>query len=246
MTPHKFTIPAHLCICRDPSCLIPYGKCHCTCGREVPVAYRDWKIRGWKKGVPIRYISGHSTRLIKTVETSIPFKIDGDPCRLIALTQGIYSIVDEDVYYQLGNRSWSARWSASSHTFYAHRSSSIFDDGYTSEIQMHREILGMNASDKRDVDHKNGVGVDNRRRNLRPATRSENSKNSRDYRNNTSGRKGVHLRKDTGKYMVYIRAGGRLKSLGSYETFDQACAIRDAAEKEYYGEFSSKASRGDF
>lgn len=43
-----------------PSVNIPYGYCHCTCGRKTTVSQVNNRRHGWVKGVPKKYILGHS------------------------------------------------------------------------------------------------------------------------------------------------------------------------------------------
>ncbi len=42
---------------------IPYGYCHCGCGQKSPIAARTDNKKGWVKGEPKRFISGHFARL---------------------------------------------------------------------------------------------------------------------------------------------------------------------------------------
>jgi len=58
--PSRITLPPGLCICRDLNCKIPYGECHCGCGGSAPIAKNSNKEKGWTKGLPKRYIHGHT------------------------------------------------------------------------------------------------------------------------------------------------------------------------------------------
>lgn len=42
---------------------IPYGFCHCGCGQKTKLARRNSVKRGMIKGMPIRFVLGHSTHL---------------------------------------------------------------------------------------------------------------------------------------------------------------------------------------
>lgn len=79
-----------------------------------------------------------------------------------------------------------------------------------------------------DIDHINGDRADNRIGNLRVATRSENSRNTKLRCTNSSGRVGVSQRR--GKWRATIRANNRQHELGIFDTFEEAAAARDAAE----------------
>ena len=39
---------------------IPYGYCHCGCGQQTNIARDSWAKKGWVKGEPLKYISGHN------------------------------------------------------------------------------------------------------------------------------------------------------------------------------------------
>lgn len=41
---------------------IPYGECHCGCGRLVNLAPWNSNDRGWAKGEPVKFMSGHNSK----------------------------------------------------------------------------------------------------------------------------------------------------------------------------------------
>jgi len=77
---------------------------------------------------------------------------------------------------------------------------------------------------KGDIDHINQDPSDNRIENLRDVSDVINLHNvsncNRD--NKTSGVRGVHLHKMTGKYRAQITIGGKVKSLGLFDTIEKA------------------------
>ena len=81
-----------------------------------------------------------------------------------------------------------------------------------------------------DIDHINGVRDDNRLDNLREATRGQNCQNTGRRTDNSSGVKGVHLRKDTGKYSASIMVDGKTSYLGSFDTLEEAKMAREQEE----------------
>lgn len=91
----------------------------------------------------------------------------------------------------------------------------------------------------KEVDHKNGDGLDNRRENLRAATDSQNSANAGKCAcASTSRFKGVSWGKDRGKWRAYIEMNGRQKFLGYFhDELDAARAYNEAA-LEAFGEFA--------
>lgn len=72
------------------------------------------------------------------------------------------------------------------------------------------------------VDHINNNGLDNRRSNLRPASKSLNSLNSKTRSDNTSGYKGVSF--SHGKYVAEISKDGKRHYLGRFSTPEDAHA----------------------
>jgi hypothetical protein len=90
-----------------------------------------------------------------------------------------------------------------------------------------------------DVDHVNRDRSDNRWINLRPATRSENMANTGPPGNNTSGHRGVHLRKDTGRWSAYGQCGPRRVYLGCFGSREEASEVVSKWRVENYGEFAA-------
>ena len=89
-----------------------------------------------------------------------------------------------------------------------------------------------------DIDHKNLRRDDNRFENLRPATRPQNNINAVIHSNNSSGFKGVGWHKQIGRWRAYLTVNKRQRSLGLFDTKEEAAAARDRAELAAYGEFS--------
>ena len=107
-------------------------------------------------------------------------------------------------------------------------------------IRMHRVILErMGFKDFEDSDHVNKDKLDNRRCNLRPATRSQNNCNRSRRSHNTSGYLGVNWHKLTKKWRAYIAIGKKHKHLGLYKTKEKAARAYNDAAKKHYGEFAT-------
>lgn len=77
-----------------------------------------------------------------------------------------------------------------------------------------------------DIDHINGNKKDNRIKNLRLVTVSQNLQNSKKRCDNTSGYKGVSLHKKTGKWTARIKIHNKYKHLGLFTS-------KEAAYKTY-------------
>ena len=97
-----------------------------------------------------------------------------------------------------------------------------------------------------EIDHVNSVRNDNRWANLRDATHAENIRNTRMFAHNTSGARGVYLRKDTGKWQAQIKLHGKHISLGCFDTAKEASDVRNAKAKEIHGNFYRATSEETF
>ncbi len=154
--------------------------------------------------------------------------------RLIPLTQGKYAIVDPEDFDELNKHKWYAR--EAGHTFYAVRSIRKNNINVTT-VQMHRQII--NPPDGRVVDHKNHEGLDNRKVNLRPATRAQNAWNSINLpKNGSSKYRGVKYSKANGKFRAAINVNGKRIHLGYFENEIDAAKAYDNAARLYRGNFA--------
>lgn len=105
-------------------------------------------------------------------------------------------------------------------------------------IQMHRLVT--QCPDDMEVDHIYHNEWDNRKEFLRIITHSQNCMNNTLSCNNTSGVTGVSWDKNYEKWRAYIQIDKKNTSLGHYDDFNEAVAIRKAAELKYYGEYRYK------
>ena len=84
-----------------------------------------------------------------------------------------------------------------------------------------------------EVDHINGIRDDNRWCNLRDVTKSENQRNAKIRKVNTSGFNGVDFHTKHNKWRARIYVDGRSELLGYFSNFFVACCVRKAAEQEH-------------
>jgi hypothetical protein len=84
-----------------------------------------------------------------------------------------------------------------------------------------------------EIDHINGIKIDNRISNLRVVTHDENMRNQRRYKSSTSGVAGVSWRKCIGKWRSSIHNKGQHYHLGYFTDKQDAIAARKSAEAEY-------------
>lgn len=122
----------------------------------------------------------------------------------------------------------------------------ITKDGYVictyGRILMHRLIMNFPNS---VIDHIHGKVSrnDNRKSNLRVATHSQNSMNTKLRSDNSSGVAGVTFEKFTNKWRSYITVNKKRKTLGRFDNFEDAVRARKDAEEKYFGEYSYDSSQ---
>jgi hypothetical protein len=154
----------------------------------------------------------------------------------IPLTQGKYALIDEEDFALVSQYKWWARKSSSKNTvrWYVVRTIRL-TDGRWIEQRLHRFLLHPPVGI--DVDHVNGNVLDNRRCNLRLATRSENSRNRHTVRG-ASKYLGVFFKKQTGRWMAQIVDHGTAIHLGYFDSEVEAALAYDEAASRIHGEFA--------
>lgn len=156
--------------------------------------------------------------------------------REIALSQGMLALVDEVDFEYLRQFKWCV--SRYGQTSYALRHKGPLAQQVT--IFMHRAIaerMGLDIAGK-EVDHISTDGLDNRRSNLRAATKAENQHNQGRNRTNRSGYKGVCWVTSRRKWLACIKVGGKSRFLGHFKTAEQAAQAYDTAARSFFGEFA--------
>lgn len=88
------------------------------------------------------------------------------------------------------------------------------------------------------IDHIDGNKANNAPSNLRMASHSQNNFNSKAYRNNRSGLKGVCWNKARSKWVAQIAANGTEKHLGYFSSKEDAHRAYCSAAAELHGEFA--------
>lgn len=154
--------------------------------------------------------------------------------RRIPLSRGMFATVDNRDFAELSRYKWNA--AQRSNTFYAAR---IVPSGRRSPlgvVYMHRQILGAQPGDK--TDHRDGNGLNNRRRNIRICTAQQNSAAFRNFRRSKTVRyRGVTQKRN--KFRARITLRGYEIGLGSFDTAIQAARAYDQAARLFFGEFAS-------
>jgi hypothetical protein len=217
--------------------IVPRGLCHCGCGQPTRIAPFTSRAIGWVNGQPIRYIRGHANRHPRIdFSNAEPFKIDGVYCKLLSLANGFFTIVDAEDYEQLARFHWYALY-AKGAGYYVVRHRPTKKKATGKHIYLHRFLLELSDDSPLYGDHRNGVTLDNRKKNLRIVTAEQNTHNHKMHLANTSGIEGVYWSKARGKWQAQIRIHGKQVNLGRRVSFAEAVALREEAEQKYRGEF---------
>lgn len=160
----------------------------------------------------------------------------------IPLTQGQIAIVDdvdEAIIQAVGRWCYADGYAVHYYTD---------DKGKRKRLFMHRfvmeHVLGSPIPAGYQVDHISGyrlgkaARLDNRRTNLRLATRSQNQASKGPQINSSSGFKGINFR--AGKYDVRLRYYRQRFYLGRYACLEEAKSVYAYAHRLLWGEFTTE------
>lgn len=154
--------------------------------------------------------------------------------KTIPLTKGKVTIVDDIDYEIFGSFKWSAKENRRKFTTNWYAVRSVHINGKKHCLRLHREILKRMGYSNFECDHRDGNSLNNRRCNLRTATRSQNNMN-RPNINGISQYKGVYRNKN--KWCAQIQINSKKIYLGRFDSEVVAAKTYDNKAKELFGEF---------
>ncbi len=132
-------------------------------------------------------------------------------------TAGIAHVDREDVRWL---NTWAWRLNAGGYVYRGERRGGVYHT-----IYLHREIMGLEAGDPREVDHEDGDPLNNRRSNLLVVdTRSEQMQNH-GVRPHSSRFRGVTWDKRRGRWMARAKLRGRFVFLGYFDSEEAAAKV---------------------
>lgn len=152
--------------------------------------------------------------------------------KLIPLTNGEFTLVDDEDYEELAKYKWGV--------LKVHQSSHATRTTKTKNESrfMHRIIFKAKTGEP-FIDHIDGNGLNNQKSNLRWASRSENMQNSKKTLGKRHSKyKGVSFHKGSKKWCANIRKETKKIYLGLFETEIAAAQCYNKVAKEIFGAFA--------
>ena len=153
---------------------------------------------------------------------------------------GLFTLVDDEDYDRLNQYQWGISTGSNKMQYACRR----FTNPLTKKrviILMHREILGI-TDRKIHTDHINHITLNNCKWNIRSCTPSQNLRNQKPAKNNTSGYKGVTYFKDYAHRLnpwgATCTLDGKLYNIGTFPTREAAARAYDKVVTEKYGEYA--------
>ena len=163
----------------------------------------------------------------------------GPSIAYVPLTQGQFALIDSADAEELARFRWYAVGNKAQNSFYAMRKIRTFDNRRI-HLGIHQQLMG-DCPFNHIVDHANGNSLDDRRCNLRFATASQNTMNSRRMSSNDCGFKGVYWHKKNRYYIARIMVNGKRRSLGCFNTPEAAHEAYARAACKHFGQFARAA-----
>ena len=145
-----------------------------------------------------------------------------------------YAIVDPEDYEPLARCKWY--YINSNGKFYAARVGRTDDSPKRTILYMHRQIV--EVPEGMVLDHINREPLDNRKANLRPATRAQNLWNSTKRKGGSSKYRGVSYKKQIAKWIARMYIDGKETHLGCFEEEIDAAKAYDKAAKKHRKPFA--------
>ena len=152
--------------------------------------------------------------------------------KLIPLTKGYFTKVDDDDFKKFAIYRWFSRGSRNG----IRPCRDGHNEGKIVNVSLYRLI--MNAPKNMQVDHINGDTLDDRKCNLRLCTASQNSQNRSKEKRNTSGFKGVSWDRRNKKWRAMIGHNNKMYYMGLFTDKIDAAKAYDQKAKELHGEFA--------
>lgn len=150
------------------------------------------------------------------------------PLRAKGGTVRAYALVDAEDFERFGHLRW--------HLIGPGRYAARKPHNGARNVFLHRLVAGLppvKGDDPREVDHRNGNKLDNRRANLRVVIHDGNMQNVGSNAGATSRFRGVSWQMARGKWKACVQVNGTLHYLGLYEREEDAASVAAAFRREH-------------
>lgn len=138
-----------------------------------------------------------------------------------------FAVVDPEDYPMVARSKWHLDDSGRA------KRNAVVAEGRRFGTRMHREIMGLEPHDPREVDHINRNPLDNRRSNLRICDHAQNHQNLGSYAGSTSKYRGVSWDAPRGKWKAQATLNYRNVYIGRYDTEQEAADAAAAWREEH-------------
>lgn len=143
-------------------------------------------------------------------------------------SKGLFAMVDDSDMKRISKFKWYPM--KGKNTIYAGRS--FKRDGKQNSISMHRAIIGLKNGDPRQVDHADGNGLNNQRRNIETCTFSQNNHRRRRFKRQGLKSKYQGVQPHRGKWQAQISHNNKFIYIGRFTSeIDAARAYNKMAKK---------------
>ena len=150
----------------------------------------------------------------------------------IKLSQGYVALVDDEEFDRLRLFHWSITKMKCNHIYAQRKYFKI--DGIPQPSLMHRLIL--NVPKDKQIDHKDGNGLNNQKENLRIASRSQNQANSKSESGKSKFKGVCPFGKN--RWRAYIVKDWKQNHIGCFNSESEAAKAYDKKAIELYGEYA--------
>lgn len=153
----------------------------------------------------------------------------------IPLTQGKFTLVDDEDYEYLNQFKWFAM--ANGNNFYATRK--VRNNKIQRNVYMHRLILSVTDT-KHVIDHIDHNSLNNQKSNLRIASHIENCKNRKPKKGGGSKYLGVYYFKaKTPRWQASMTVNKKSIYIGLFKSEDEAALAYNEAATKHHGQFAN-------
>jgi len=155
----------------------------------------------------------------------------------IPLTQGKFALVDDADFEAVNQFKWCA-YKKRGNRFYAARGVPRRDaePGKRTSQYLHQFLF----PDAKEIDHRDGDGLNNQRNNLRPVTHQQNLQAYQNRRKEGhSIFRGVTISKHFPKWRAQIRFNKKTIFIGYFDSETEAAKAYDTAARKFFGDFAS-------